>query len=142
MRLKKQGHSVYYCKYHLVFNTKYRRKVFRPAGVHEYFLKLLRRIRSHYPEIEIENCNHDMDHVHMVVSIPPKMSVSDVVRIIKCNTGKAMKEKYGYLQRLYWGTDGIWSEGYMVSTVGVNEEMIKLYVEEQGKEDLGQTLFE
>jgi putative transposase len=115
--------------------------VFRASGAHEYFTKLLLQVRSHYPELEINGNNHDNDHVHLVLGIPPKYSVSDMVRIIKCNTGKKMKEKFGYIQRLYWGSDGIWSDGYMVSTLGISESTIKKYVERQGKEDSGQTLF-
>ena len=142
MKLYKQGHCVYYCKYHIVITTKYRRKVFRPKGVYEYFAKLLLQIRSHYPDIVIEDSNHDMDHIHLLVSIPPRRSVSEVVRIIKCNTGKKIRDRYEYVQNMYWGSDGIWSDGYFVSTIGVNEETIQRYIEEQGKEDSGQTLFE
>ena len=142
MELRKQGHCVYHCKYHIVLVSKYRRKIFKPKGVHEYFKKLIQKVRDHYPEIEIEENNHDKDHVHLLVNIPPKMSVSDVVRIIKCNTARKMKEKFEYLQKAYSGDDGIWSDGYMVSTVGVHESIIKKYIEKQGREDLGQTLFE
>ena len=66
------------------------------------------------------------------------MSVSQVVRIIKSNTSKDLKKKFGFLKDVYWGTDGIWSDGYFVSTVGVNEEIIKKYIERQGQEDSGQ----
>ena len=109
--------------------------------MHEYFKKLILKVRSHYPEIIVEENNHDGDHVHLMVIIPPKMSVADVVRIIKCNTARKMKEKFEYLQKLYSGDDGIWSDGYMVSTIGVNESVIKKYIEKQGLEDSGQTLF-
>ena len=121
--------------------TKYRRKVFKAKGIHEYFKKLIQKVRDYYPEITIEENNHDSDHVHLLVSIPPKMSVSDVVRIIKCNTAKKMKDKFEYLQEIYYGDDGIWSDGYMVSTIGINEQTIQKYIERQGREDSGQTLF-
>jgi putative transposase len=101
IQFKKQAHCVYYCKYHIVFVTKYRRKVFRPKGIYEYFEKLLKKVRSHYPDIVVEESKHDMDHVHMLVSIPPRMSVSEVVRIIKCNTGKELHEKFEYIQKIY-----------------------------------------
>ena len=142
MKLKKQGHSVYYCKYHIVLTTKYRRKIFRAAGVHEYFSKLLLQIKSHYPELEIDANEHDKDHVDLLLGISPKYSVAEIVRVIKCNTGKKMKDKFEYLQRLYWGSDGIWSDGYLATTSGINEKTLKLYIEHQGKEDSGQTLFE
>ncbi len=52
-----------------------------------------------------------------------------------------MKKKFAFLKEVYWGTDGIWSDGYFFSTVGINEKIIKNYIEMQGKEDLGQTEF-
>ena len=141
MRYRKQAHAVYYCQYHLVLPTKYRRKVFN-EGVFAYFEIKLKEINQYYPEIGFENVNHDIDHVHFLVSVPPKMSVGSVVRIIKANTAKSMKRKFPFLKELYWGSDGIWSDGYFVSTVGVNEEVIKKYIDNQGKEDAGQTILE
>ena len=73
----------------------------------------------------------------MLVSIPPKMSVGSVVRLIKANTSRGIKEKFPSLKDIYWGTDGIWSEGYFVSTTGINEDVVRKYIEAQGKEDLG-----
>ena len=137
MRLNKQAHSVYYCKYHVVLPTKYRRKVFN-EGVFAYFQEKLAEIYRYYPELVFEEVNHDEDHVHLLVSIPPKMSVGSVIRIVKANTSRGLKQKFLYLKEVYWGTDGIWSDGYFVSTIGVNEEIIRKYIENQGKEDAGQ----
>ena len=95
-------------------------------------------MKDHYPEIDIVEINHDKDHIHLLVIIPPKYSVSQVVRILKANTSRDLKKKFPFLKKVYWGTDGIWSDGYFVSTVGVNEEIIKRYIEQQGKEDSGQ----
>ena len=78
----------------------------------------------------------------MLVSIPPKMSVGSVVRIVKSNTSRGLKQKFPFLKEMYWGTDGIWSDGYFVSTVGVNESTIRKYIENQGKEDSGQAMLE
>ena len=70
------------------------------------------------------------------------MSVGSVVRIVKSNSAKWLKEKFSeYLKKVYWGTQSIWSEGYFVSTLGRDEEVIRKYIEEQGKEDEGRTLF-
>ena len=93
---------------------------------------------KYYPEIEFKTINHDQDHIHTLVSIPPKMSVGSVVRIIKSNTSRGLKQKFPFLKDVYWGTDGIWSEGYFVSTTGINEDIIRKYIENQGKEDSGQ----
>lgn len=78
----------------------------------------------------------------MLISIPPTMSVGQVVGIIKQNTSRELKQKFPMLREVYWGTDAIWSEGYFVSTVGIAEGVMKTYIEEQGKKDAGQTKFE
>ncbi len=72
----------------------------------------LKEIVEHYPELEIKESNQDKDHVHLLISIPPQMSVGGVVRIIKSNTSRRLKEKFPFLKKVYWGTDGIWSDGY------------------------------
>jgi putative transposase len=74
-----------------------------------------------------------------MLSIPPQKSVGAVVRTIKINTSSRIREKFPYLKQYYWGTDGIWSEGYFVSTVGVDQSVIKRYIQKQGAEDTGQT---
>ena len=137
VKYRKQSHCVYYCEYHLVFATKYRRKIFN-AGIFAYMKERLKQVKDYYPEIDILEINHDVDHIHLLTVIPPKMSVSQVVRILKSNTSRDLKKKFSFLKKVYWGTDGIWSDGYFVSTVGINEDIIKKYIERQGKEDSGQ----
>lgn len=137
MDYRKQSHCVYFCEYHLMFPTKYRRKIFN-EGIFSYMKERLNQVRDHYPELEIVEINHDVDHIHLLVVIPPKMSVSQVVRILNSNTSRDLKKKFSFLKDVYWGTDGIWSDGYFVSTVGVDEEIIKKYIEHQGREDSGQ----
>ena len=94
------------------------------------------------PEIEIIEINMDKDHVRMLLSIPPKLSVSEVVKEIKAKTGLYMRRKFPFLDKVYWGKGGIWSRGYFVSTVGISEATIRKYIEMQGKEDSGQALLE
>lgn len=137
MRYKKQHHCIYYCQYHIVLTSKYRRKIFS-QGLGRYLYKLLKGIESHYPEIEIIEYNYDTDHIHLLVSIPPKMSVGSVIRVIKSNTSRSLKKEFKFLKEVYWGKEGIWSDGYFVSTVGANEKVIKKYIEHQGKEDSAQ----
>ena len=121
----------------MVIVTKYRRKVLND-GVLTYIKECLKRMVEYHPEVEILKMNHDKDHIHMLMSIPPKMVVGKVVGIIKSNTARDMKKKFLFLKEVYWGTESIWSGGYFVSTVGVNEEIIRKYIELQGKEDAGQ----
>jgi len=122
----------------LIFTSKYRRKIFVP-GIAEYLKEIIQRVRDYYPYLVILKINSDKDHVHILISIPPKVAVSRAINIIKSNTSTAMKKKFPeFFKKVYWGTDGIWSDGYFVSTVGVNESIIKKYIELQGKEDSGQ----
>ena len=137
MQYHRQAHCVYRTDYHIVFPTKYRRKIFN-KGMCGYLKIIIRKITQRYPEIHFLEINTDRDHVHLLVTIPPKMPVSDVVRIIKCNTARILKKRFAFLQKTYSGDDGIWSSGYFVSTVGVDEEIIRRYIQKQGEEDCGQ----
>jgi putative transposase len=76
------------------------------------------------------------------MSIPPTTAVGKVIGIVKQNTSREMKQKFPYLKEVYWGREAIWSEGYFVSTVGVDEAVIQAYIENQGKKDAGQMKFE
>lgn len=80
----------------------------------------------------------------MLVSIPPQMSVGNFVRLLKTNSARGIKQTFQFLKQVYWGTDSFWSEGYFVSTIGINEATIRKYIQDQGEKDLGQTakLFE
>jgi len=140
MEIIKLSHCVYGCEYHIVIVTKYRRAIFN-EGIFAYFDIKLAGITEHYPLVKVRKVNHDRDHIHLQVSIPPTMGVGKVVGIIKQNTAKGLKQKFPFLRDIYWGTESIWSEGYFVTTVGMNEEWIKKYIEEQGHKDAGQTKF-
>ena len=138
MRIRTQGHCAYQCEYHLVIVTKYQRKILN-EGSFSYFREIMHQVKEIIPEIEILTINHDKDHIHLHLSIPPKIRVSDEVRTIKSISGRLLKKKFEYMRKAYWGIDGIWSDGYFVSTVGINEKIIARYIENQGIEDMGQT---
>lgn len=137
MKIRKQGHCAYRCEYHLVLVSKYRRKIFND-GSFKYFQGILKQVWENIPGVKLLTINHDTDHIHMHLSIPPKVRVSDVVRTIKSITGRLLKKKFEYIRKAYWGIDGIWSDGYFVSTVEINEYVIKRYIEHHGQEDMGQ----
>ena len=141
MNYKKQGHCVYYVRYHLVMATKYRKKIFK-GGFGEYLKNMIIGMGKQTPEIEIVEVNTDSDHVHVLLSIPPKMAISEVVKMLKAKTGLRMRRKFPFIDNVYWGRNGIWSRGYFVSTVGISESTIRKYIEMQGKEDSGQALLE
>lgn len=141
MEFRKQAHTTYYTRYHLVFVTKYRRKVLR-TGMGAFAAGAMKRVCQHYPEIELYEANTDEDHIHLLVSIPPKMSVSKAVNLLKTNSARAMRLKFPFIQTIYDRHIGFWSDGYFASTVGLNEEQIRRYIEQQGKEDSAGTRIE
>lgn len=141
MKFVHLSHCVYSCDYSIVLCTKYRKKLFN-EGIFAYFEIKLAEISEHYPQIYIKEVNHDQDHLHLLISIPPTMSVGKVVGLIKQNTAREMKQKFPFLKEVYWGTEAVWSEGYFVSTVGINERIIEKYIENQGKKDAGQAQLE
>ena len=141
MELIRLSHCVYQCDYHIVLVTKYRKQVFN-EGIFTYLDKKLAEVTEHYPLIQFKAVNHDKDHIHFLVSIPPTIAVGKVLGIIKQNTSRGLKQKFPFLKQVYWGSDGIWSEGYFASTVGVDRGVIQAYIEHQGKKDAGQTKFE
>lgn len=140
MELVKASHCVYHCQYHLVLVSKYRKSIFN-EGIFAYFDTKLAEITEHYPTIVFHKVNHDKNHVHLLLSIPPTITIGRVVGIIKQNTAKELKQKFPFIKTAYWGTDSVWSNGYFVSTVGIDEAIIKKYIEYQGKKDSGQTKF-
>lgn len=137
MEFNRQAHAVYYIRYHLVFSTKYRRKILK-KGMGAYLAYLVKGLERRHPELVIHEVNTDEDHVHILLSIAPKTSISDAVRVIKTITAVQMKKKFPFLVNGYFDSNTIWSIGYFVSTVGINEEVIQRYIEMQGKEDSGQ----
>ncbi len=90
------------------------------------------------PGCEVEELNVQIDHVHMVMIVPPKYSVSDVIGMMKGRTASNLRKKFQWLERVYWKENVVWSPGYFVSTVGIDEEQIKRYVKWQGEQDSGQ----
>jgi len=141
MKLHRQAHVVYKAQYHIVWVTRFRRKILEP-GVAQYFKMQLREVREYYPDWYIEEVGTDKDHVHLYMVIPPKYSVSTVVETLKKNTSRAIWEHFPFLAKVYWDEGGIWARGYFVSTVGVNEAVIRRYVAMQGNEDSGQALLD
>ncbi len=128
-------------QYHIVFVTKYRRKILT-KGVASYLKTIFQEIRKFRPDVEFIEIGIDQDHVHLNVIIPPKYAVSDVVREMKANSSRRLRAKFGFLEKVYWGTRSVWSKGFFVSTVGVDEETIRNYVKWQGEEDNGQAELE
>ena len=93
------------------------------------------------PGCEIVRYHVHKDHIHMVMVIPPRYAVSEVIGRLKGQTASNLRKKFGWLEKVYWKENVVWSPGYFVSTVGIDEEKILKYVEWQERQDSGQTKF-
>ena len=132
-KYRKLSHTVYQCNNHVVFTPKYRYRILE-GKVKEIVEHKIRQVCEWY-EVEIEEMNIQSDHIHMLVSIPPKRSVSEVMGIIKGKSAiHLFKTKKHLKEKPYWGNH-FWAHGYFVTTVGVDEEMIRRYIRHQEKEE-------
>ncbi len=91
---------------------------------------------------EIVECNIQVDHIHMVMIIPPKYAVSEVVGKMKGMTASLLRTKFSWLAKVYWKENIVWSPGYFVSTAGIGEKEILKYVKWQQSQDSGQAKLE
>ena len=126
------AHTKWMCKYHIVFTPKYRRKI-----IYNQIRKDIGEIMQElckYKGVEIIEGHMMPDHVHMLLSIPPKYSVSSVMGYLKGKSALMIFERHANLKYKY-GNRHFWCEGYYVSTVGLNEETIKKYIAEQEQRD-------
>ena len=127
------SHTKWLCKYHIVFTPKYRRKIIFNQ-YRESLIEFFKRLCS-YKGVEIIEGHIMPDHVHLLVSIPPKIAVSTFVGYLKGKSALMMFDKHANLKYKF-GNRHFWAEGYYVSTVGLNEATIKKYIEEQEKHDM------
>ena len=132
-KYRKLTHVVYKCDYHIVFVPKYRFRIL--TGEIKQFVEESIRLLCEWKQVEIEEMNVQKDHVHLLVSIPPKVSVSDFMGIIKGKTAIKLFKSFPKMRKKpYWGNH-FWARGYFVSTVGINEELIRRYIKHQEKEE-------
>ena len=130
--LKKLAHAVWNHKYHLIWCPKYRFRILKGSVKHsvkEIIRQLCERKKLELLEMYIQE-----DHVHLVLSRPPKFSVSDVVGFLKGKCAIKIFDKHLELKRRYWGRH-FWAKGYCVSTVGLDKEKIRKYVRWQQAKD-------
>ena len=129
------SHTKWLCKYHIVFTPKYRRKVIYNQVRND--LKEIFQLLCRYKGVEIIEGHLMPDHVHILVSIPPKISVSGFVGYLKVKSSLMIFDKHANLKYRY-GNRKFWAEGYYVSTVGLNEATIAKYIREQETADIAQ----
>jgi len=141
VEIRVSGHGAYRTEYHIIWIPKYRRRILNP-GVQGYIRKLFPKVMRGLPECEILAYHMGRDHIHLVMIIPPKYAVSDVVGKIKGMTASHLRKKFSWLSDVYWKENVVWSPGFFVSTVGVDEAKIMRYVQWQQTQDLGQAKLE
>ena len=128
-----QAHVKHYCRYHIVFVPKYRFRVLEGAIGSE--VESCIRLFSSQKECEIVELNVQIDHVHLLVLVPPKISISDYVGIIKGRTAIRVFNKFKKLKTKPYFGNHFWARGYCVDTVGLDAEMIRKYVKHQEEQE-------
>lgn len=129
---KRLAHTVWECKYHIVWCPKYRFRILK--GEIGITTRNIIRELCKWKKVEILAGNIQVDHIHLVVSVPPKYSISEFVGFIKGKSAIKIFDLNLELKRRYWGRH-FWAKGYCVSTVGLDEEQIKKYVRQQLHKD-------
>ena len=132
-RFRKLSQTLWHCQYHIVWTPKYRYKVLTGdiAREAEYCIRgFSERLGCEVTELNIQD-----DHVHLLAMVPPKISISDYLGVVKGRTSIRVFNKFRHLkQKPYWGNK-FWSRGYCVDTVGLDAEMIAKYVKYQDAKD-------
>ena len=130
------SHSVWLCKYHIVFCPKYRYNILE--GKAEITVRNeLYKLAGRKDKVQIIEINIQTDHIHLVISILPKYSVSETMGWLKGKVAIKLFQEQKTLTKQYWGRH-IWARGYCVSTIGLDEEKIKKYVKwSQAREQIG-----
>ena len=132
-RFKRLSHRLYECKYHIVFCPKYRYRILKEE-IGEYVKQLVHQLCRQKEQVEVLELNVQPDHVHIIVSIPPKYAVSAFMGYLKGKMVLRLFQQYESLGRRYWGRH-LWARGYCVSTVGLDEEKIRKYVQWQEQQE-------
>ena len=127
------SHTKWLCKYHIVFTPKYRRKTIYGQYI-ESIGQIIRQL-CNYKGVEIIEGHLMPDHIHLLVSIPPKYSVSQFMGYLKGKSSLMIFDKHANLKYKF-GNRHFWAEGYYVSTVGLNEATIKKFIQEQEAHDI------
>ena len=125
--------TTWMCKYHIVFIPKYRRKVF--YGEKRAEIREIIRTLCQWKGVEIIEGEVCADHIHLLISIPPKLSVSSFMGYLKGKSALMMFDKHANIKYKF-GNRHFWAEGYYVSTVGLNEATIRKYISDQEKHDI------
>lgn len=132
-RFRKLSHTIWHCQYHILWTPKYRLRILT-GQVGEEVNRCIRAF-SEQKGCEVIEMNVQIDHVHLIAMVVPKISISEFVGIVKGRTAIRIFNKYRHLkQKPYWGNH-FWSRGYCVDTVGLDAEKVRKYVKYQEQKE-------
>ena len=132
-RFRRLSHVIWHCQYHVVWVPKYRYRVLEGAVAKEVHNCV--QVFAGYEGCEVVELNVQKDHVHVILMVPPKVSISDLLGALKGRTAIRVFKQFSHLRkRPYWGNH-FWAQGYCVDTVGLDAEMIRKYVQYQEREE-------
>jgi len=132
-RFRKLSHTLWHCQYHVVWVPKYRYRVLT-GKIRDSVESGIRAVCG-YKNCEVVELNVQHDHVHLIVFVPPKEAISEVMGRVKGQTATRVFKQFKELrQKRYWGNH-FWAQGYCVDTIGVDAEMIRKYVKYQEKKE-------
>jgi putative transposase len=132
-RFRRLSHSIYECKNHIVFCPKYRSRIFKDE-IGEYAKQQVYQLCKQKEDVEVLELNVRADHIHLVISLAPKYAVSEFMGYLKGKMALRLFQQYESLGRRYWGRH-LWARGYCVSTIGLDEEKIRKYVQWQEQQE-------
>lgn len=129
----KLSHSIFECKYHIVTCPKYCYRIFK-GEIAEYSKREMCALAKQKDLVEMLELNVQFDHIHLVLSIAPKYSVSSIMGFLKGKLAINLFKRYERIGKRYWGRH-LWSRGFCVSTIGLDEDQIRKYVKYQERKD-------
>ncbi len=135
MEIRLSAHGAYQHQYHVVWIPKYRRRILRGA-IKVFVQEHIPQIQHYHPDVIVQQWSVQVDHIHVVLVIPPKYAVLSIVGKMKANLSRELRLRYPELKQTYWGAV-LWSPGFFSSTVGLNEAVIRRYVAHQERVDKG-----
>ena len=133
MRIQRLNHSVYQLEYHLVWGTKYRMKILKPY-VKQTLLTSFQKTEFLYPPLHLAKVNTADDHVHLLVEVASSVSIAAMAQKLKAYSSLDLKRSFKFIREADDGS-GVWSVGYFVSSIGLNEQVIERYIASQDKHD-------
>ena len=132
-QFKRLSHSLYECKYHIIFCPKYRHRIFKEE-IAVYTQQQIEELCKRKEDVEILELNIQPDHVHLVLSLAPKYAVSEFMGYLKGKLALRLFQQYEQLGKRFWGRH-LWATGYCVSTIGLDEDKIRKYVKWQEQQE-------